>query len=662
VFADLWRASRPFSWINTALPFLAVAWSVRQGINLPVLLGVIYFAASYNLLLYGINDLYDYESDRRNPRKGGSVEGGLVAPEKATPLWIAIGLTNVPLLIALPLLGGPTVAPALLVTVAVALAYSVPPVRTKVIPILDSVTSSLHFVLPAICGGLVAGSSLASLPWAILAAFFLWGVASQALGAIQDVRYDREAGIGSVATAFGERPTAVLSCLAYCLAAAIVGLEGGYGLAAAVILLPYPLLAFSVASNPGPLTARRAWKGFLGMNLLSGFLLTQILLRAWGADSLTVLQLLAWGSAVGALAVLGIVLLNQLSMRRPGAMGGAPPVSIIIPARDERDTIAACLLGVLNGGYPGPLEVIVVDDGSADGTAQIARRLLRPQDRLLQPPPAPSGWTGKCWAAQRGAETAEGEVLVFLDADTVLHPHALSALTAALDAQGGGLLSILTRYVMRSASEHVLMPAFAAVQLGFLPTFLMNAGLSVPPFAYGPCMVVRRNEYLAAGGHAALSSSDREDIDLARAVARAGFPVRFRRGADLARTRHYRSLPQIEGCWRRTYYAYGGHSLAVALVGMAGIAVVYLLPFVTLPLSLAAGDASAAAGSLLALAGLAVLRLLIAIRERQPLLTVLWHPLTWTGTLLFQALGVLDGIQGRKPRWRGRPLGVEVPA
>src|SRR5205085_6574929 len=121
-----------------ALPFLALAWPVAHDITLPVALGVLYFLAPYNLLLYGVNDLFDYESDRRNPRKGGAIEGGLMPPAHARILWPAIAVTNLPLLGALTWLGGPPVAAALAVTVFAALAYSMPPLRTKVLPGLDS--------------------------------------------------------------------------------------------------------------------------------------------------------------------------------------------------------------------------------------------------------------------------------------------------------------------------------------------------------------------------------------------------------------------------------------------------------------------------------------------------------------------------------------------
>jgi hypothetical protein len=250
-------------------------------------------------------------------------------------------------------------------------------------------------------------------------------------------------------------------------------------------------------------------------------------------------------------------------------------------------------------------------------------------------------------------------VLLFLDADTCLQPDALRSLVAELHAQRGGLISLLTRYRMKSRSERALIPAFAHMQLCFLPIAAMNAtrrASAALGYAYGPCMVVSRPDYEAAGGHDAIRASDREDVDLGKLMGAAGYAVRFLHGADLAETRHYRTLGEIAGCWRRTYYAYGGHSLAVSLFGMLGIAAVFLVPLVLPIVALLSGDRSALAGSLLGLVLLSLLRVLVAVKELQPLGSILWHPITWLGTIVFQAAGVADGLRGRSPRWRGRAL------
>jgi len=664
---ELWRASRPFSWINTALPFLVAAIAAGRPGTPAVWLGVAYFTGPYNLLLYGVNDLYDYESDVRNPRKGGAIEGGLVPRERARTLWAWVAATNLPPLLALAVLAPPAGTVALGVTVLVALAYSVPPARAKVVPGLDSLTSSLHFVLPCACGALLGGAAAGALPWRFLAAFLLWGVASHALGAIQDVGYDRQAGIGSVAVALGGRRTAALSLACYGGAILLVAsARTGTALAAAACLLPYPLLAASCLAGDPEAQARRAWRGFLGMNLLVGFLLTQVLLHASGVAQVPLPELLAWGSAAGALACLGVALLNERALARRG-----PPASIetsvsaIVPFRDEAGRIGPCLRA-LRGQAWHDLEILAVDDGSGDGSVAEAERALGGRGEVLRGAAA-DGWTGKCWAAWRGAERARGQVLLFVDADTRLEPGAVAAVVAELRRQGGGMLSLLTRYQMDSRAERALVPAFALYQVAMLPWFAVNRSsrrLGALPVGYGPCMAVERSAYRHAGGHAAIPASRREDLDLARLLARDGAPVRFVRGADLAATRHFRGGAEALACWRRTWWAYSGESLAVALLGILGAATVQLAPPALLLAAPLAG-AGVLPGVLTGLAALLATRLLVARAERQPLATLLWHPVTWLAALAFQLLSVADGLRAVPPAWHGRRLvsdGAGAPA
>lgn len=659
---ELLAASRPFSWINTCLPFLATAIATGHRASWAVALGSLYFLVPFNLLMYGINDLYDYESDRRNPRKGG-VEGAVLPPAARRRMWIAVAITNAPLLAAVAVLAGPVVGVALCLTALTALAYSMPPLRTKEVPGLDAATSSLHFTLPAVCGGLVAGAAPGELPWRFLAAFFLWGVASQALGAIQDAQYDRRAGVRSIATCLGPRRTAGLSTLAYAGAVAIVASAGGAALLAAAALVPYVLLAASCLGGDGR-QARRAWTSFLGMNLLSGFLITQVLLHEWGLGTSDGLLVTAWGVAVGAWLCLGNCLLNELCLRRTARPPAtAPPLTVIVPTRDEEGRVGVAVRALREQAYPGPLEVLVVDDESVDGTRREAREALGTAGRVVVAPPLPDGWTGKCWACALGAGQARGDLLAFVDADTELAPGALAALAAEVERQGGGLASLLTRYRMASRGERALIPAFALFQLCFLPVALLNltrGGVAWAAFAYGPAVMVEAGAYRRAGGHAAISTSDREDFDLGRLLARSGAPVSFRRGADLAATRHFRSALEAAACWRRTYYATCGHSLPVALVGVVGPALVMLGPPALAIAAAATRDLPALTAALSAAGAVVLLRAVLAWRERQPWRTLLWHPVTFAAACCFEAASIADGLAGRTPLWRGRRLSGEV--
>jgi 4-hydroxybenzoate polyprenyltransferase len=205
VLSKLFVSSRPLSWVNTAFPF-AAAYLLSGGELITLIVGTFYFLIPYNLAMYGINDVFDYESDLRNPRKGG-VEGAVLDRSMHRPTLIAVAVTNIPFLVYLVVVGSPLSWLVLAISIFAVVAYSAKGLRFKEKPFLDSLTSSTHFVSPAVYGLVLAGATFSPQLWALLGAFFLWGAASHAFGAVQDVIADREGGLASVATVIGARAT-----------------------------------------------------------------------------------------------------------------------------------------------------------------------------------------------------------------------------------------------------------------------------------------------------------------------------------------------------------------------------------------------------------------------------------------------------------------------
>ena len=134
-------SSRPLSWINTAYPFAAAYYLATRELDLAFWIGTIYFLIPYNLAMYGINDVFDYESDLRNPRKGG-VEGAVLDRSLHRTTIIAVLVTNIPFIVALVLLGSPASWAVLAVSLFAVVAYSAKGLRFKEVPFLDSITSS----------------------------------------------------------------------------------------------------------------------------------------------------------------------------------------------------------------------------------------------------------------------------------------------------------------------------------------------------------------------------------------------------------------------------------------------------------------------------------------------------------------------------------------
>jgi len=272
-------SSRPLSWVNTAYPFAAAYLLTAREIDVAWVVGTLYFLVPYNLAMYGINDVFDYESDLRNPRKGG-VEGAVLdRTMHAVTLRAAIG-TNIPFLAALVLLGSPLSWLVLAVSIFAVVAYSAPGLRFKERPFLDSATSSTHFVSPAVYGLVLAQAQLTPALWALLGAFFLWGVASHAFGAVQDVVADRAGGIGSVATVIGAKATVRFAIAAYLLAGALLLFTPWPGPLAALLALPYAvsILPFVSVTDANSEQAHRGWERFLWLNYVTGFFVTMLMI------------------------------------------------------------------------------------------------------------------------------------------------------------------------------------------------------------------------------------------------------------------------------------------------------------------------------------------------------------------------------------------------
>ncbi|WP_188079155.1 prenyltransferase [Actinotalea subterranea] len=275
-------ASRPVSWVNTAYPFAAAYVMATREVDARLVVGTLFFLIPYNLLMYGINDVFDYESDLANPRKGG-VEGALLDRRLHRTTLLAAVLLPVPFVAYLVAVGSPVSWAVLAFSLFAVVAYSAPRLRFKERPVLDSLTSSTHFVSPALYGLVLAGEPIGRGAWIILAAFFVWGGASQAFGAVQDVVPDRAGGIASVATVLGARTTVRLAIASYLAAGLLLLAVPWPGPLASVLVLPYAALAWPYRSVPDAdaALANRGWRRFLGVNYVVGFLVTQLLI--WSA-------------------------------------------------------------------------------------------------------------------------------------------------------------------------------------------------------------------------------------------------------------------------------------------------------------------------------------------------------------------------------------------
>jgi 4-hydroxybenzoate polyprenyltransferase len=279
---QLFLASRPLSWINTAFGFAAAYLLTTGSVDLTFVVGTLFFLVPYNLAMYGVNDVFDYASDLRNARKGG-VEGALLPPARHRATIVAAVALCTPFVGYLLVVGSVLSGAVLAVSLFAVAAYSVAGLRFKEIPVLDSITSSTHFVSPAVFGLVLARATPTPALVLLLGAFFAWGMASHAFGAVQDIMPDREGRIASIATVLGASATVRTAMGLWALAAALTLFAPWPAPLAALLVVPYIATAwpYRAVSDADSALANRGWRRFLLLNYLCGFLAT--LLLAWWA-------------------------------------------------------------------------------------------------------------------------------------------------------------------------------------------------------------------------------------------------------------------------------------------------------------------------------------------------------------------------------------------
>lgn len=344
--------------------------------------------------------------------------------------------------------------------------------------------------------------------------------------------------------------------------------------------------------------------------------------------------------AVGAaLAVAGALhtAVNARLLRRPAAGPVRSRVSVLVPARDEADHIAACLDSV-----DGADEVLVLDDGSRDGTAAVARAHGA---RVIAGTPVPAGWLGKPHACARLAAESSGDVLVFVDADVRLRPGAVRAAVHLLEACGLDLVAPHPRQVADTMSERLVQPL---LQWSFLTTLpLRLAERSSRPSlsaANGQFLVVRRSAYERAGGH--VPDAVLDDLALVRAIKRSGGRGVVVDGTSLATCRMYADWPGLrDGYGRSLWTAFGGPA------GSAGVLGVLALAYVVPAVAALRGSRLGMVGYLAGVAG----RMVSARRTGGRVLDSFAHPVS-IGLLAY--LTVRSHAQHRRGRlsWKGRAL------
>ncbi|MER7106852.1 glycosyltransferase [Streptomyces sp. NPDC000229] len=345
-----------------------------------------------------------------------------------------------------------------------------------------------------------------------------------------------------------------------------------------------------------------------------------------------------------------------------------PSVAVVVPARDEAEVLPLSLPSLLAQDYPGPLEIFLVDDGSEDGTGDVARALAvrcgGPPLTVASPGAPEPGWTGKLWALRHGIGLArargEGEgaggpaYLLLTDADIAHEPDSLRELVAAATANGLDLVSQMARLRTATAWERLVVPAFVYFFAKLYPFRRVNKPGARTAAAAGGCVLLRTETAERAGVPESIRHAVIDDVALARAVRKAGGRIWLGLADRVDSVRPY---PRLVDLWRmvaRSAYAQLWHNPVLLIGTVAGLGVVYLAPPAAVCAGLFAGDARAGVLGAVAWAMMAGTYVPMLRYYRQSLWQALVLPFTASLYLCMTVDSAVRHYRGRGAAWKGR--------
>ncbi|MEU9339741.1 glycosyltransferase [Streptomyces sp. NPDC048278] len=374
-----------------------------------------------------------------------------------------------------------------------------------------------------------------------------------------------------------------------------------------------------------------------------------------------------WTAAVSLAAWLWLLLCQgffwrtdvRLPPRREPA--GWPDVCVVVPARDEAAVLPLSLPSLLAQEYPGRAEVFLVDDGSTDGTGELARELAARHGGLpltvTSPGEPPSGWTGKLWAVRHGislARARDPEYLLLTDADIAHGPDSLRLLVAAARTGGFDMVSQMARLRVASLWERLVVPAFVYFFAQLYPFRRIGRKGSRTAAAAGGCVLLRADAAERARVPDAIRHAVIDDVALARAVKGTGGHIWLGLAERVDSVRPY---PRLHDLWRmvsRSAYAQLRHNPLLLLGTVAGLALVYLVP----PAAAVAGAATGSTATVLvgAAAWLVMTATYLPMLRyyRQPLWLAPLLPFTAFLYLLMTVDSAVQHYRGRGAAWKGR--------
>ena len=358
-----------------------------------------------------------------------------------------------------------------------------------------------------------------------------------------------------------------------------------------------------------------------------------------------------WLLAVPPVLALLIALINAFTWTRGKPAGPTEDLSVCIPARNEIATIEQVVRAALASN---PMEVVVCNDNSTDGTGEALARIAAEDTRLrvFNAPPLPVGWVGKVRACHLLARHARGNTLVFVDADTTLLSGGLSRVADLLTRYRAGIVTAVPRQEVRTPMERLVVPLLHVTYTAWLPLALVWLSRD-PRFmaANGQILGIRRDTLDAIGGFEAIRDQVVDDMALCRRAKTGGHRVVFADGHHIASCRMYGSAREVWEGFSKNIFEGLGESVPALIAASLLYISAFVLPYALLPASLLAPSLLPVA--LTGLAATLTLRLVLAVRHGHPLSSVVMHPV---GILVLIAIAwnSMRWSRSGQIRWAGR--------
>lgn len=329
-------------------------------------------------------------------------------------------------------------------------------------------------------------------------------------------------------------------------------------------------------------------------------------------------------------------------------------VSVLIPARNEVANIGRCLEGLLRQDYT-PLEILVLDDHSEDGTAGIVARYAsqHPNLQYLKGKAIPPGWTGKNWACHQLSEMASGDILIFTDADNWHEPEAVTRTVGWIQQWNLGMISAFPQQITKTFSERLLVPLIDVILYSSLPLWLV---LKYPApsvsAANGQWLAWTGTAYQSLGGHQSVRNEVVEDVYLARKAKIAGIRMVTAAGTGVVFARMYRSFRDLREGLAKVLFGLAGYRDVIFWMVLPAVFLTAVMPYVLIWFP----SLVAPAGTAILMNGL--IRGGLALRYRHPVvLSILGQPISvlW---MLFLGLDSYRQIKKGVVRWKGRKIAL----